>query len=82
MMFLRSILPSIKILSPLQNLEFKGDVINLLKSKLHPTYGNHHCNSTSLESTSSSAPSPYSGTPSSFQSAPSPIQPTTSSNQL
>lgn len=34
LMFLRSLLPFIKQLGPMDNLEFKGEVINLLKRKL------------------------------------------------
>ncbi|KAL7646530.1 UNVERIFIED_CONTAM: hypothetical protein RMT77_001781 [Armadillidium vulgare] len=37
LMFLCSLLPSIKKLSSFQNLEFKGEVIELLKKKLDPT---------------------------------------------
>lgn len=36
LMFLKSLLPSIKKLGPLENLEFKGEVIQLLKNKLTP----------------------------------------------
>ncbi|PSN49367.1 hypothetical protein C0J52_12211 [Blattella germanica] len=36
LMFLRSLLPSIKRLGPLENLEFRGEVIQLLKQKLTP----------------------------------------------
>ena len=36
LLFLKSLLPSIKKLGPIENLEFKSEVIQLLKSKLTP----------------------------------------------
>lgn len=68
-MFLRSLLPSIKQLSPLKNLEFKGEVISSLKQKLH--FNQNYPYHTGMLS-ASSVSDPYSPGTDSYQSAPTP----------
>lgn len=54
LLFLRSLLPSMKKLGPMENLEFKGEVINLLKNKIHAGYTGTYSNPPSMATSFSS----------------------------